>query len=56
MVSYPSSVACDEDAGLGGFTGRPHNDLLLALLHGFGLPEQTFGNPEYCTGPLPILV
>lgn len=29
-----------------------HNDLLVSLLNVFGLPDQTFGNPAYCSGPL----
>ncbi|HYQ17032.1 MAG TPA: DUF1552 domain-containing protein [Polyangiaceae bacterium] len=34
----------------------PHNDLLVSLLQAFGLPDQTFGNPEWCNGPLDGLV
>jgi hypothetical protein len=30
----------------------PHNNLLLSILQTFGLPDATFGNPDYCTGPL----
>jgi hypothetical protein len=26
----------------------PHNRLLLALAHGFGLHLETFGNPGFC--------
>jgi hypothetical protein len=33
-----------------------HNDLLVSLLNVFGLPDKTFGNPAYCTGPLARLV
>jgi hypothetical protein len=29
-----------------------HNDLLVSLLNVFGLPDKTFGNPAYCSGPL----
>jgi hypothetical protein len=32
--------------------GANHNDLYLALAHGFGLPLKTVGEPEWCTGPL----
>jgi Protein of unknown function (DUF1552) len=32
--------------------GRSHNDLLVSLFNLFGDPRQTFGSPEYCTGPL----
>jgi hypothetical protein len=29
-----------------------HNDMLVSLLNVFGLPDKTFGNPDYCSGPL----
>jgi hypothetical protein len=29
-----------------------HNDLLVSLLNVFGVPDKTFGNPAYCSGPL----
>ncbi len=33
--------------------GRSMNDLHISLLHAMGLTEeQTFGNPEFCSGPL----
>jgi hypothetical protein len=31
---------------------NPHNNLLVSLLHSMGVETQTFGMPEYCTGPL----
>ena len=34
----------------------PHNNLLVSLLNAMGLPDQTFGKPDWCTGPLPGLV
>lgn len=34
----------------------PHNNLLVSILNLFGLPDTTFGHPEYCTGPLSGLV
>lgn len=35
------------------YDAQPHNNLLLSVLHAFGLEsETTFGAPEYCTGPL----
>jgi hypothetical protein len=37
------------------YSGRPHNDLLVTLQNAFDLGVQTFGMPEYCTGPLPNL-
>ena len=32
-----------------------HNDLLVSLCHAMDVPVNTFGNPAYCTGPLPNL-
>jgi len=34
----------------------PHNNLLVSLLNAMGIPDQTFGKPDWCTGPLPGLV
>lgn len=34
------------------YGGASHNDLLVSLLNAFGLPDQTFGHPDFCTGPL----
>jgi hypothetical protein len=31
-------------------------NLLVSLLNVFGLPDTTFGNPAYCSGPLSGLV
>jgi hypothetical protein len=31
---------------------QPHNNLLVSVLNLFGLPDQTFGHPDFCTGPL----
>jgi hypothetical protein len=33
----------------------PHNNLLVSCLNAMGVPATTFGNPAYCTGPLPGL-
>jgi hypothetical protein len=30
----------------------PHNNLLVSILQLFGLPDRTFGNPDWCDGPL----
>lgn len=30
----------------------PHNNLLLSLLHTLGIEDSSFGNPDWCTGPL----
>ena len=38
------------------FAGRPHNDLLLTILHGFGIMDPSFGLARHCTGPLGQLV
>ena len=37
------------------YGGANHNDLLVSLCNAMGLPDQTFGNPAYCNGPLPNL-
>lgn len=35
------------------FEGKnPHNNLLVSLLNSMGIETNTFGMPEYCTGPL----
>jgi hypothetical protein len=34
------------------FPGRPHNDLLLSLLHAHGVDAASFGKAAHCTGPL----
>lgn len=38
------------------YGGESHNDLLVTLLNLFGHAHTTFGDPMYCTGPLPGLV
>ncbi|XXT23498.1 DUF1552 domain-containing protein [Sorangium sp. So ce429] len=38
------------------FAGDPHNNLLVALCNAMGVDVSTFGNPAYCTGPLPGLL
>jgi hypothetical protein len=30
----------------------PHNNLLLSLIHAMGQDDSSFGNPDWCTGPL----
>jgi hypothetical protein len=34
--------------------GVPHNDLLVSCLQLMGLPDTTFGDAKYCTGPLDL--
>lgn len=34
----------------------PHNNLLVSLLNAMGVPDQKFGKPEWCTGPLQGLI
>jgi hypothetical protein len=34
----------------------PHNNLLVSVMNAMGLPDQTIGNPAYCTGPLTNLL
>jgi hypothetical protein len=31
---------------------QPHNDLLVSLLNLMGVDDSSFGNPEWCNGPL----
>lgn len=33
----------------------PHNNFLVSLCNAMGVETNTFGNPDYCTGPLPGL-
>ena len=35
---------------------EPHNNLLVSLLNLMGVEAKTFGNPDWCTGPLKGLV
>jgi hypothetical protein len=34
----------------------PHNNLLVSVLNAMDVPATTFGNPSFCTGPLPGLL
>jgi hypothetical protein len=34
------------------FDKKPHNELFLSIMHAMGLPETTFGDPDFCSGPL----
>jgi hypothetical protein len=43
------------DYAAGGAAGQPHNNLLVSLANAMGVPEVTFGDARYCTGPLPNL-
>jgi hypothetical protein len=38
------------------FGGRSHNDLLVSILNLFGDPRTTFGDAQYCDGPIVNLV
>ncbi|HSI03971.1 MAG TPA: DUF1552 domain-containing protein, partial [Myxococcota bacterium] len=38
------------------YGGKPHNDLLVSVCNAMGLSTTTFGDPEFCNGPLPGLV
>jgi hypothetical protein len=38
------------------FTGQPHNNLLLTILHGFGIMDASFGARAHCTGTLSEIV
>lgn len=37
------------------FSGRQHNDLLVSLLNAMEVPDDRFGDQDYCRGPLPDL-
>ncbi len=37
------------------FNHAPHNNLMVSILNAMGSPATTFGNPKFCTGPLPGL-
>jgi hypothetical protein len=37
------------------FGDRPHNDLLVSMMHAMGVNETTFGDDGFCTGALPEL-
>jgi hypothetical protein len=34
---------------------KPHNDFFLSLIEGMGLTPTTFGDPQWCTGPIASL-
>jgi hypothetical protein len=36
-----------------GTPDRSNNDLMVSILNSFGSEAQTFGDPRFCTGPLP---
>ncbi len=39
------------------YDGKPHNDLLVSVLHLLGIEQSTFGDARFCSGgPLPGLV
>lgn len=37
------------------YSSTSHNDLLVSLCNAMDVPVNAFGNPAYCTGPLPNL-
>jgi hypothetical protein len=38
------------------YGAAPHNNLHVSLMNAMGVPGNSFGNPDYCTGPLTGLV
>lgn len=34
------------------FSGDPHNNLLVNIMNLMGVPGDTYGDPQFCTGPL----
>jgi hypothetical protein len=37
------------------FPERPHNDLLVSVMNLMGIAGNSYGDPQYCTGALPIV-
>lgn len=37
------------------YSDDPHNNLLVSLANAMGVQTNTFGNPDYCSGPLSML-
>lgn len=35
--------------------GEPHNDVLTTIVNALGIPAQSFGDPQYCKGPMAVL-
>lgn len=62
LKDYPIVVIAGKNTGFkqGGlncyFDGRPLNDLYTAILQGFGLPYDSFGERSVNNGPLDIMV
>ena len=38
------------------YQNRSHQDLLVSLLHAFGVEDEKFGDERFCTGPLSELI
>jgi len=36
--------------------GRSTSDLHVTIANAFGIPDQKFGDPEHCTGPISNIV
>jgi hypothetical protein len=34
------------------FDRKPHGELFVSIMNAMGLPDTTFGDPEFCSGPL----
>lgn len=34
------------------YNDKPHNDLLVSILHAFGVEDESFGDARFCNGPL----
>ena len=35
--------------------GVPHGNLFVSLKHAMGVPGDSFGDPDFCTGPISAL-
>jgi hypothetical protein len=58
-MSYVLAGSCGGHFQTGRFLqygGNFHNDLLVSLCNAMDVPATSFGNPAYCTGPLPNLI
>lgn len=61
LADVPFIVAGGKNLGIQGgryfrLNETPHNNLLLSLLHAFGLDDTRFGDRRLCTGPIPGFV
>lgn len=54
-VPYVLAGSCGGYFDLGRYIesdDEPHNNMLLSMCHAMGIPDASFGNPDYCSGVL----